>query len=449
MSNNSADVLLCSYIQKKRSATSSGGDRNNIFLNNPIPHSSRHCQSCAWKEEQQRLAKRLGQQTRLNKLGQKLLDGFLSSPSGTRAHPNIPVLILFLAVLTGGLSVVADGSSPGNGDIASVEPPSSDVVESSYVSTWLAFVSKLLGIVLLGILAFNTTKAKIKRYSQLQKGCRQLQKGCRIQNFPHENQSRDKKYAEILSNAIKFKTISYGGMDFHKNENRDAELARLHIFLQTSFEDVYRQYPPTVINQYSLLFKIRGQDETKKPILLCSHLDVVPAPMNNEFPWIRDPFSGDIIDGMIHGRGAIDNKHNVVSQLGAINEILCAGKLPKRTVYIALGHDEEIGGNEGAAKIAQHLKEEEGMSEGIEFILDEGTMMISGAIPGINEPVAIVGCVEKGHISVELTVKGPGGHSSTPPIDEDNPLVSTNLVQKIRSMLEGEIRAHFVQTCLF
>eukprot|EP00554_Chaetoceros_debilis_P008812 CAMPEP_0194102584 /NCGR_PEP_ID=MMETSP0150-20130528/3185_1 /TAXON_ID=122233 /ORGANISM="Chaetoceros debilis, Strain MM31A-1" /LENGTH=636 /DNA_ID=CAMNT_0038789599 /DNA_START=88 /DNA_END=1995 /DNA_ORIENTATION=+ len=442
MSNNSADVLLCSYIQKKRSATSSGGDRNNIFLKNPIPHSSRHCQSCAWKEEQQRLAKRLGQQTRLKKLGQKLLDGFLSSPSGTRAHPNIPVLILFLAVLTGGLSVVADGSSPGNG-----EPPSSDVVESSYVSTWLAFVSKLLGIVLLGMLAFNTTKAKIKRYSQLQKGCRQLQKGCRIQNFPHENQSRDKKYAEILSNAIKFKTISYGGMDFHKNENRDAELARLHIFLQNSFEDVYRQYPPTVINQYSLLFKIRGQDETKKPILLCSHLDVVPAPMNNEFPWIRDPFSGDIIDGMIHGRGAIDNKHNVVSQLGAINEILCAGKLPKRTVYIALGHDEEIGGNEGAAKIAQHLKEEEGMSEGIEFILDEGTMMISGAIPGINEPVAIVGCVEKGHISVELTVKGPGGHSSTPPIDEDNPL---KIMSKAIVALESNpVPAHFEKGSAF
>jgi len=105
---------------------------------------------------------------------------------------------------------------------------------------------------------------------------------------------------------------------------------------------------------------------------------------------------------------AIDNKHNVIGQLGAMEEILNSGFLPKRTVYIAMGHDEEIGGEDGAQRIAQVLEKE---NLNFEFILDEGTMMVSGAIPGFKEPVALVGCAEKGFMNVEITVTGPGGHS--------------------------------------
>lgn len=142
---------------------------------------------------------------------------------------------------------------------------------------------------------------------------------------------------------------------------------------------------------------------------------------------------------------AIDNKHNVVAQLGALEEILSSGKLPKRTLYITCGHDEEIGGLEGAKRIAKLLEED---NLNFEFILDEGTMMISGAIPGYKEgPIALIGCAEKGAMNIEMTVTGPGGHSSVPPIDKDNPLKIMS--KAIVAMESNPLPAHFEPNTLF
>lgn len=85
---------------------------------------------------------------------------------------------------------------------------------------------------------------------------------------------------------------------------------------------------------------------------------------------------------------------------------------PKRTIYLALGHDEEIGGKNGAAQIAK-LLQERGINA--EFVLDEGGAITDKVMKGIESPVAVVGIAEKEYMSLELTVEDAGGHSSQPP----------------------------------
>ena len=98
--------------------------------------------------------------------------------------------------------------------------------------------------------------------------------------------------------------------------------------------------------------------------------------------------------------------------LEAVEYLLTSGFEPSRTVYLAFGQDEEIGGNDGAAKIAGLLQ-----SRGVEleYVLDEGLNIFNGIIDDISAPVALIGIAEKGYLSLQLTAASPGGHSSAPP----------------------------------
>ena len=115
-----------------------------------------------------------------------------------------------------------------------------------------------------------------------------------------------------------------------------------------------------------------------------------------------------------------------------------------RTTYIAIGHDEEIQGLEGANFLGRRLRTE---NIKFEFILDEGTMCVSGAIPGYKEPVALIGCAEKGYMNVELTVSGSGGHSSVPPLNEDNPM--TIIGKAIIALESNQVQPHFQKNTAF
>ena len=108
----------------------------------------------------------------------------------------------------------------------------------------------------------------------------------------------------------------------------------------------------------------------------------------------------------------MDDKQTIVGLLEAVDVLLAKGFEPKRTIYLAFGQDEEIGGLEGAEKIAQLLK-----SRGVRlaFAMDEGGFLSRGLVPGVSAPVAMIGTSEKGYLSLMLTVEMPGGHSSVPP----------------------------------
>lgn len=149
-------------------------------------------------------------------------------------------------------------------------------------------------------------------------------------------------YSQVLADAIRLETVSQdAGSD---QETDPGPLRALHELLRKSFPRAHERLEVTQVNTYSLLYKWEGSDKSLKPIMLCAHLDVVPAPGE----WEQPPFSGNIVDGVVWGRGAIDNKHNVVGELAAVEELLKGGFEPRRTVYVAFGHDEEISGFQGA-----------------------------------------------------------------------------------------------------
>ena len=98
--------------------------------------------------------------------------------------------------------------------------------------------------------------------------------------------------------------------------------------------------------------------------------------------------------------------------LEATETLLAQGFQPRRTVLLAFGADEEVGGTEGAAQIVTLLQSRYGTAE---FVLDEGGIISEGSIPGVAAPVALIGIAEKGFASIELVAQGAGGHSSMPP----------------------------------
>jgi carboxypeptidase PM20D1 len=146
-------------------------------------------------------------------------------------------------------------------------------------------------------------------------------------------------------------------------------------------------------------------------VLLLAHQDVVPVDPGSEASWAQPPFSGTVADGQVWGRGTLDDKGSLIGLMEAVEHLVNGGFRPRRTVLLGLGHDEELGGAQGAVALAQLLGE-----RGIRpaFVLDEGGAIVQGLVPGVEPPVAVVGIAEKGYASVELTVEIPGGHSSAP-----------------------------------
>jgi carboxypeptidase PM20D1 len=137
---------------------------------------------------------------------------------------------------------------------------------------------------------------------------------------------------------------------------------------------------------------------------------VVPA--DDAELWSHAPFSGDIADGAVWGRGTQDIKLMLISSLDAAERLLAEGKAPERTIYFAFGGDEEVGGNRGAGRIGAWL-EERGVKAS--FLLDEGGPVADGLLSFADRPLALIGIAEKGYVDVSLEAEGKGGHASMPP----------------------------------
>ena len=208
-----------------------------------------------------------------------------------------------------------------------------------------------------------------------------------------------------LSSAVGFKTVS----SLDRSQVDYEQLTLFQAFLEKSFPLVHGALTKEIINKYGLLYVWQGSDTGKKPILLLAHQDVVPA---WDEGWTHPPFSGAIAEGYIWGRGTMDDKGTLMSILEAIEFLLKEGYEPSRSVYLASGFDEEVGGYQGAGKIAGYLKER-GLQ--FEFVLDEGMVATNGVVPGLPGWVALVGIAEKGYLTLELTAEAKGGHASQPP----------------------------------
>ena len=214
--------------------------------------------------------------------------------------------------------------------------------------------------------------------------------------------------AQRLSQAIQIETIS--------SEDKSQFIAQnfiaFHQFLKDHFPHANQFAKLYVVNDYSLVYEFKGTDSSLKPMLFMGHIDVVPADEATLSEWKHPPFSGAIADGVIWGRGAVDDKAAVVALMEAMELQLAQGKRPQRSIYFSFGHDEEIGGKDGAAKVAEFFKQR---NISFDMILDEGGVIVEGVLAGFSQPIALVGVAEKGYANIQMTVTGDGGHSSMPP----------------------------------
>jgi carboxypeptidase PM20D1 len=121
----------------------------------------------------------------------------------------------------------------------------------------------------------------------------------------------------------------------------------------------------------------------------------------------------------------------------AVEHLVATGVSPRRTVYLAFGYDEEVGGRRGAAHIADLLGARNIRPE---FVLDEGGALADGLVPGVGATVALVGIAEKGYVTVELTAQAEGGHSSMPPRETAVGMLSAALTRLERHQMRRAIR---------
>jgi carboxypeptidase PM20D1 len=251
-----------------------------------------------------------------------------------------------------------------------------------------------------------------------------------------------------LSEAIRFRTVS----NYDKPDQHADALRGMQAHIEKSFPAFHAAARREVVANYSLLYTWEGSDPKAAPIALLAHQDVVPVAPGTEKDWQQPPYDGVIADGFIWGRGSWDDKGNLYSLLEAAEAMAKAGFRPKRTIYFAFGHDEEIAGFGGAKAMAALLA-----SRGVhlDFVVDEGLLITEGQIKGLDKPAALVGVAEKGYVTLVLTAHATPGHSSMPPHDtaigtmsaaltrlEDNrlPMQVSGIVAEMFDALAPEMR---------
>jgi carboxypeptidase PM20D1 len=235
-----------------------------------------------------------------------------------------------------------------------------------------------------------------------------------------------------LAAALRFRTVS------HQDPAEDdrAVFTAFHRWLAETFPRAQATLAPETVAGASLLFTWKGRAADAAPVLLLAHQDVVPVDPATERAWTHPPFAGEIADGFVWGRGALDDKASLVALLEAVERLLADGFEPRRTVYLAFGHDEEVGGTHGATTLAARLAE-----RGVVplVVLDEGLAVTEGIVSDVALPVALVGVAEKGYVSIELVVQAEGGHSSTPPRETAVGILATALARLERSQMPARI----------
>lgn len=254
--------------------------------------------------------------------------------------------------------------------------------------------------------------------------------------------------AQRLAEALKFVTIS----DPNDPDANADEFDKLKAHIQASFPRVHSALKQErIVGSHALLYTWVGKEPAARPAMWMAHQDVVPIAPGTEREWKHAPFGGQIADGFIWGRGSWDDKGNLFAQLEAIEALLASGFQPRRTIYLAYGADEEVGGKRGAVAIAALLRER-GVK--LDYVIDEGLLILNGVVPGLAKPAAMLGVAEKGYASFRLDVSVAPGHSSMPPSqtaigvlgkalgrleDTQMPLRSEGLAQQLFETLAPEM----------
>jgi len=238
--------------------------------------------------------------------------------------------------------------------------------------------------------------------------------------------SRTSLYAGRLARLIQANTVS------QENQTDKTAFYSFHALLRELFPCLFAVCSCEDFDG-SLLLRWPGTDTQAAPILLMNHHDVVDATGT----WTHTPFSGEIADGKLWGRGTLDTKGGLWAMLQAAEELAAEGFTPRMDVWFLSTCNEEQGG-EGAALISRTLAE-----RGIRFqlVLDEGGMILPEPIDGAKGTFAMVGVGEKGCADLKFIARSSGGHASTP--GKDTPLVRLGkfmtAVEKSSSLFPAEV----------
>ena len=164
----------------------------------------------------------------------------------------------------------------------------------------------------------------------------------------------------------------------------------------------------------AILLKWKGSGNTKMPVLFMNHHDVVPARAED---WKYPPFSAEIADGKIWGRGTLDDKGGTWAMFQAADELAAEGFVPARDIYFESNCNEETFGA-GARAVAKKLYD-----QGIRFemVFDEGGDIVCEPISGAQGAFAMIGVGEKSVVNMKFTARSSGGHASTP--EKNTPIV--------------------------
>ena len=210
------------------------------------------------------------------------------------------------------------------------------------------------------------------------------------------------KATSDLAEMIKCKTIS------HRDKTLDDELEfeKFEKLLPKLFPLVFEKCSYEKIGERGILIKWRGKSQ-ESPSVFMSHYDVVSV---EQADWEKPAFDGIVDNGVLWGRGTLDTKGTLNGILQAAETLISEGFVPAHDIYFAFGGNEEVAGD-GSWGIVQHFKSL-GVTPGM--VLDEGGAVCTGVFPGVKGPIALIGIGEKGQMNIRYTVKGGGGHSSSP-----------------------------------
>ena len=231
-------------------------------------------------------------------------------------------------------------------------------------------------------------------------------------NIGEEEKVDVERFIKNLSDAIKIPTIA----------NRDESLVdwapfdEFHAMLEKAYPLMHEKLDKQIISTRSLLYHWKSEYPEKEPIALLSHQDVVPVTPGTEDDWKYPAYSGEIAEGFLWGRGAIDMKNHLIGVCEAVETLLEEGYVPERDVYICFGHNEEVmaEGDICGADCMMRWFKERGIK--LDSVLDEGGAILEAKVDKvIDGHLAGVGIAEKGHVDFEISVNAKGGHSSQPP----------------------------------
>lgn len=238
-------------------------------------------------------------------------------------------------------------------------------------------------VLFLFILLFNAVKCKVK--------ARRLSG-----EIHHTTEAQQMAYAERLGEMIRCRTVS------DKSFSNKEEFAKLNNVIQELFPALHQVAEKLVFGDDCWIYKINGKD-TSRNIMLMSHHDVVEA----EGEWKHPGFCGEVYDGALWGRGAVDTKTPLFAELQAIEELLNEGFVPECNLYIGSSHNEEIGGD-GIPLAVEYFKKN-GIS--FEAVLDEGGAIIDPPLAGMGCRCAMMAVHEKGRRRIECTAEEGSGHT--------------------------------------